>query len=351
MFSGATGASDKPALHACRTCHKNNPNKGALVRHLHFNPLHKKAPTKEKPHQCDICSCIFSDQRSLATHIVGTHGDHGNLTVADCATANLSPIVGPETSADLLRENGAGDASSSTWEPAKGLTELPGVDAASAFRDEKTKCPSLTTKRWLEAMPYSHHQFKRWRLLLNAKERAKYKPKFKGTVRDRKVVARVWVKAKTTDPSLQCSRWAAEFGLDPRVVRYHAKPGSDVKRLHRLPAANLALVRQYHAAKAVDPMLTQEAWCKQNNVARLSFRKWLPAQAMKGLTQAAATWTGARSTRTPSYRRARFPLQEDDLFLAYTERHLGCQMYPREWFKAKRTTPKLAERKADWHPP
>ena len=185
MFSGATGASDKPALHACRTCHKNNPNKGALVRHLHFNPLHKKAPTKEKPHQCDICSCIFSDQRSLATHIVSTHGDHGNLTVADCATANLSPIVGPETSADLLRENGAGDASSSTWEPAKGLTELRGVDAASAFRDEKTKCPSLTTKRWLEAMPYSHHQFKRWRLLLNAKERAKYKPKFKGTVRVR----------------------------------------------------------------------------------------------------------------------------------------------------------------------
>ena len=136
MFAGATGASDKPALHACRTCHKNNPNRGALVRHLHFNPLHKKAPTKEKPHQCDICSCIFSDQRSLATHIVSTHGDHGNLTVADCAT-------GPETSADLLRENGAGDASSSTWEPAKGLTELRGVDAASAFRDEKTKCPSL----------------------------------------------------------------------------------------------------------------------------------------------------------------------------------------------------------------
>ena len=181
MFSGATGASHKPALHACRTCHKNNPNKGALVRHLHFNPLHKKAPTKEKPHQCDICSCIFSDQRSLATHIVSTHGDHGNLTVADCATANLSPIVGPETSADLqLRENGADDASSSTWEPAKGLTELRGVDTASAFRDEKTKCPSLTTKRWLEAMPYSHHQFKRWRLLLNVKERAKYKPKFKG---------------------------------------------------------------------------------------------------------------------------------------------------------------------------
>ena len=168
MFTGATGASDKPALHACRTCHKNNPNKGALVRHLHFNPLHKKAPTKEKPHQCDICSCIFSDQRSLATHIVSTHGDHGNLTVADCATANFSQIVGPETSADLLRENGAGDASSSTWEPAKGLTELRGVDAASAFRDEKTKCPSLTTKRWMEAI----HHFKRWRLLLNAKERA-----------------------------------------------------------------------------------------------------------------------------------------------------------------------------------
>ena len=105
----------------------------------------------------------------------------------------------------MLRENGAGDASSSTWEPAKGLTELRGVDAASAFRDEQTKCPSLTTKRWLEAMPYSHHQFKRWRLLLNAKERAKYKPKLKGTVRDRKVVARVWVKAKTTDPSLQCT--------------------------------------------------------------------------------------------------------------------------------------------------
>ena len=57
--------------------------------HLKCNPLHKKA-TKEKPHQCDICSCIFSDQRSLATHIVSTHGDHGNLTVADCATANLS---------------------------------------------------------------------------------------------------------------------------------------------------------------------------------------------------------------------------------------------------------------------
>jgi hypothetical protein len=73
-------------------------------------------------------------------------------------------------------------------------------------------------------MPYSHHQFKRWRLLLNAKERAKYKPKFKGTVRDRKVVARVWAKAKTTDPSLQCSRWAAEFGLDPGVVLSELAP-------------------------------------------------------------------------------------------------------------------------------
>ena len=169
------------AGHAIRTIQIKEPSSGTytLIRCC------TKAPTKEKPHQCDICSCIFSDQRSLATHIVSTHGDHGNLTVADCATANFSQIVGPETSADLLRENGAGDASSSTWEPAKGLTELRGVDAASAFRDEKTKCPSLTTKRWLEAMPYSHHQFKRWRLLLNAKERAKYKPKFKGTVRVR----------------------------------------------------------------------------------------------------------------------------------------------------------------------
>ena len=105
-----------------------------------------------------------------------------------------------------------------------------------------------------------------------------------------------------------------------------AKPGSDVKRLHWLPATKLALVRKYHAAKAVDPMLTQEAWCKQNNVARLSFRQWLPAQSMKGLTQAAATWTGRRSTRTPSDRLARYPVQEDGLLLAYTERHLGCQL-------------------------
>jgi hypothetical protein len=111
-------------------------------------------------------------------------------------------------------------------------------------------------------------------------------------------------------------------------------PGSDVKRLHRLPATKLALVRKYHAAKAVDPRLTQEAWCKRNNVAGLSFRKWLPAQAMKGLTQAAATWTGRRSRTTP-YRLARYAVQEDGLFLAFSERHLGCQLCPRDWLKAK----------------
>ena len=32
-------------------------------------------------------------------------------------------------------------------------------------------------------------------MMLKAKERAKDKPKFKGTVRDSKVVARVWAKA------------------------------------------------------------------------------------------------------------------------------------------------------------
>jgi len=37
-------------------------------------------------------------------------------------------------------------------------------------------------------------------------------------------VARVWAKAKTTDPSLQCSRWAAEFGLDPGVVLSELAP-------------------------------------------------------------------------------------------------------------------------------
>ncbi len=63
--------------------------------HLKHNPMHKKAPTKESPHQCDTCSCTFRDQLSLATHIVDTHGD----LVADYVAA---PVKNAGSSSPLL---------------------------------------------------------------------------------------------------------------------------------------------------------------------------------------------------------------------------------------------------------
>ena len=68
-----TPADGRPALHVCRTCHKSNPNKGALTMHLKNDPMDKKAPTKESPHQCDTCSCTFRDQlRSPLTSLALT---------------------------------------------------------------------------------------------------------------------------------------------------------------------------------------------------------------------------------------------------------------------------------------
>ena len=61
--------------------------------HLRHNPMHVKAATKENLHQCDTCSCTFSDQLSLAAHVVGAHGD---LTVTDYVAAPVEkrgPVI------------------------------------------------------------------------------------------------------------------------------------------------------------------------------------------------------------------------------------------------------------------